>query len=186
MGEKNRYSWFAQNIRENLPLQLLVSLFEAEILLVEPLRRGDGVVNPVDHDVGKQFVQGESLGQVAVDGVGIVLVGPRGELLQDVGCQTQWRAAESRPYVKNWRKVNNVEAYDILTTSVTFAKYLQLDVHQKYCTISYNILHCILNGEAKHVEKALKSVRTSGRARRDQGLPQSRQGNLPQTVSYFV
>ncbi len=65
---------------------------------------GDGVGDPVDHDVGEQPVEAETGGgQAAVAAPGRRLVRPSGELFQDVGGQSGRRVAQRHAHRVGFR-----------------------------------------------------------------------------------
>ncbi len=67
----------------------------SEVLLVEALRGDDRVGCPVDHDIGEQLVQTPMPAESAIVKIPVGLVGPGGELLQNVRRQTHGRVLQS-------------------------------------------------------------------------------------------
>ena len=66
-----------------------------QVFFVESLAGGNVSRSPINHDVGKQLVEGELLGETAVITVTVRGICPRGELLENVGSQTDGAVHQS-------------------------------------------------------------------------------------------
>ncbi len=53
-----------------------LNIIVTHVFCVEPEGGGDGSGDPVDHDVGQEFVQAELLRQVAVGGISVCPIRP--------------------------------------------------------------------------------------------------------------
>lgn len=84
------------------PVQRHHVLFEAKVFRVETHRGGHGIGRPVDHNVRQQVVEWILVCQPSIWEVFWRPGSPRGELFQDVGCQSQGSTSNSGSYTKQY------------------------------------------------------------------------------------